>query len=466
MTDTEKYADYLADSKDAEIQKRLARGDKPHGIYENNGQILVAWDIEEKVARDGAAPVFDKATKGIVPISGRPYRTDSNIPFVIISGKTQGGRIEISRDLLAPAKLAAKELQTMGGNDIREGFWYNSMIANRSFIEGCDPIERNRFKGQPVVIVGAGPSIEKQTGLLEDCEFPTLLTNAAITMLDPADKLFLSIDWFGRRDWFAGLDLSRTDAIFDVLSADIAVNQGWRSRRWFRQTYAAGMANEAAAKWYPRLPLLDPGHCVAYAALGLALWWGADPIIFTGMDFSFGPDNKVHAGEDDDSADEAYRQAHGYIPCTDIYGNPTATNHLYKAAAEHVHGSVKLTSVYGGMWARRVPRFINCTEQGIFRIPNKMPLGECLDACRSDLASMQGTPLPRLPKALINPLKKLQTNSKKSWIAKAITKKDSYWSCLYQGPDSPETVETGVLRGTDAKGNDVPVLKSEVTNAA
>lgn len=443
--------------KDKSIQWHLDVGDQPHEVKRlGDTQVAVAWKIDEKIARDGVAPPLPCVKEGMVPMSGCPWKTRHNIPFVIISGEAgPGNKIEISRDLLAPARLAAKELGTMEGNVVREQKWYNNLVANRPYVARGEPVRRDRFKGQPVIIAGAGPSLEKHIGLLDDCEFPVLLTNQALQMVNPRGKLYMSIDYAGREKWYQDIDLSETEAVFDVLSAHVGVKQAWKAVRWFRQTYPVGLANEAAAEWYPRLPIFDPGHCVAYAALGVVLWWGADPIIFVGQDFSFGPNLTLHAGEGDDSA-KPKQPGQMVFPAENICGEKTTTSQLYRSAAAHVQGSVKLTRVYGGAWAETVPRIINATEGGILDIPDIMPLGDVLEKCRSDLPSLQHTPIPAFasgcPKNRKGRRKRRRYRRpimRKQWALKAlpdqlrrlVDTKDSYWSVDYHGPENPERIE-------------------------
>ena len=451
------------------VQSNLDAGDAPLALYQyGDNTRAVAWDINKKVERDGKAPILPKISGGLMPIPGTAWRTPNNIPVVVISGKAikgVAGRVstEISRDLVAPAALAAIDLGTMPTPDqnIRTQMWYNNMVVNRQAIASGTAVQKDRFKGQPVIIAGAGPSLEKHVGLLETCEFPVLLTNRALKVVNPRGKHFMSIDYLGAEEWFEGVDCSETEAVFDVLSSDTAVKQNWKATRWFRQTYAGDIANAAARDWYPKLPLIDPGHCVAYAAMGLALWWGADPIIFVGQDFSFGPDLKMHAGE----GAKSVRLDRAVYRVNDAYGNQTATNDLLISACCHVMGSIVLTSMYGAMWGRP-PMFVNCSEQGLLDIPVKIPLDEALDRCRKDIESMRAKPVA-LPHELRNPRKRIDTNAKKQWLKRRLDRKPSWYSTQYAGPENPERLSgvDDVVKIKDPWGRDVLVPISERAEA-
>ena len=399
-------------------------------------------------------------------MAGTPWRTPNNIAFVIVTGKSHGERIEISRDLLAPARLASTELGTMEGNDTRERYWYNNMVRNRPYVESGTCIQPDRFKGRPVIIAGAGPSLERQVDVLNNCDVPVIMTNRAVKVLKPKQGFYMSIDFKGETEWYEDVDVENVEAIFDLMTAAKSVAQPWKERRWFRQTYSAGLANKTGAQWYPKLPLLDPGHCVAYAALGLALWWGADPIIFVGEDFSFGKNQTMHAGEGANSV----ISAHPMRKVRDINGEETITDALFFGACSHVLASVTLSSIYGGMWKEHVPRFINCTEGGIFTIPNIAPLVDTLETCKTDLSSIQGTDIPQYSyKASKTYHTDRRTGKKKPKLhakmrarggvatpgyalralgpkaRRRIVPKDSYWSNEYHGPEDAQELDTGMV---------------------
>ena len=476
ITDEKQVREHIEHAPDSKAHKWLERGDKPIAMTRHGNTHITTWDIAEHIEREGRAPLIPRVSEGLQPMAGTPWRTKNNIPFIVITGNVQGGgQLEISRDLLAPARLASKELGTMPGNPLREAMWYNNMIANRDAIAAGKPIQRNRFKNQPVIIAGAGPSLLKHVDLLNDCEFPVLLTNQAIRVIDPKGKIFVSIDYLGNRKWLPGLDLSETEAVFDTLTSPVAVNHDWKSTSWFRQTYDRGLACRTSRDWYPRMPILDPGHCVAYSALGLALWWGADPIIFVGQDFSYGSDRTMHAGE----GAESVRQSENIplIEMKDFNGNKTTSDRMMRGAALHVMGSVLLTSVYGWMWGTP-PHTVNCSEQGILDIPLKMPLAEALDRCRNDPDSMRAEKVELHPalRGAANRLKsvlvgggytKQHSGRKKAQrrytLHDAVFKKDSYYSVEYHGPDNPELRELplDVVKVEDDHGRDVLMNRVE-----
>jgi len=445
--------DELLDNPDAAVRKWLQAGFRPVQVNTlPDGGRAIGWDIHDYIATRGRAPELPSvAETPLAAFAGSPWRTPNNIAFIIVSGKAQGQAIEISRDLLAPAKLAARELGTLAGSDIRERIWYNNMIENRPYIESGECIQRNRFKGRPVIIAGAGPSLEKQVDMINECNVPVIMTNRAVKVLKPKQGFYMSIDFKGETAWYGDIDVENIEAIFDTVTAARSVVQPWKRRRWFRQTYATGLANKTSAEWYPRLPLLDPGHCVAYAALGLALWWGADPIILVGQDFSFGTNMTMHAGEGPNSV----VSNHDPRPVQDIYGGMTITDKLFFGAARHVMASIMLSSVYGGMWSRHVPRFINCTEGGILAIPNIAPLAETLERCETDLPSVQGTSVPAYTfKPRANKAKRRARGGAPAGYAmrlldpklrRAVCKPDSYWSTEYYGPKNPDKLDPGVV---------------------
>lgn len=441
------YAVDCMSGKDVGVQAAVGRGEKLLRVDHMGRQVTVAWDIDEYIARTGFAPILPSAKKETLPIPGAPHRSVHNIPFVVITGHPEGNQLEVSRDLLAPAELVRRDLGTMPGHIWREQLWHNNLIDNRPFIEAGEPIRRNGLAGKPILLVGAGPSLSKHKELLDNCEFPVLLTNGAIQIVNPRGKMFMSIDYLGNNKWFKGVDCSETEAIFDMVTASTTVSQNWKNRQFFRQTFSTGLANAAAAKWYPKAPTLDPGHCVAYSALHLALWWGCDPIIFVGQDFSYGKELTGHAGDGAGSAKNIGGGA--LLPVKDINGETVITSELLRSAAAHVVGSVILTSTYGRMWSNHVPRFINCTEEGFLHIPNQMKLADCLDALRKDLPLMQGTQTPTLPYPLRSVRAKFLQHSP---LVRKAYRPDSYWSLGYAGPDKSEYTYTELVRVEDATG--------------
>lgn len=158
-----------------------------------------------------------------------------------------------------------------------EGALYRAGKKNKSLLPWKD-----RFKGQPMLVVGNGPSLN-QTPLDEFCHVPSIGMNK-IDLL------------FSRSPWRPSLV---------CCTNDIVVRQHWRA--WqalnipillsWKSRWHIPMSHRNQFDYFLNLPSPDfsPnaaqglgwGHTVTYAALQLAFFMGCDPVVLFGVDHSF-----------------------------------------------------------------------------------------------------------------------------------------------------------------------------------
>lgn len=227
-----------------------------------------------------------------------------------------------------------------------------------------------KCRDTPAIIVGAGPSIQKNIHLLKDLGQNALLFagGAAITMLgnnqiipdlcavvdpDPPFERFAAHKAFEAPLLFQSRASSQIISLFDGPKVCLPPTGGIPLETW---------ANERL-KLDPRTfgsILTVSDVCTRVAAL-----LGCNPIIFVGIDLCYTA-GRYYA--ESVSKAENYEEAQDRIALQDINGNPVFTKSEWKLSAMQI-----------GMIAKEFPsqKFINATEGGIgFEgVPN-MPLQE------------------------------------------------------------------------------------------
>ncbi len=242
-----------------------------------------------------------------------------------------------------------------------------------------------KFQNIPAVICGAGPSLERNIGILKEYLDRALIFGggSALNALSSRDIL----PHFG-----IGIDPNPTQQYRLSTNKAYEVPLFYRNRMHkeaFRlihgpRLYIPGAGGYEVADWFDnRFGLndetesLDEGHNVVNFGLELAKYLGCNPIIFVGVDLAYTEMQSYASGIiDDTSVDKSDILNTGDFDTTamikeDIYGKPIYT--LWKWIAE---------SEWTGEYAKANPELtiINSTEGGLGMpgIPN-IPLQEVAD---------------------------------------------------------------------------------------
>ncbi|MFC2076566.1 6-hydroxymethylpterin diphosphokinase MptE-like protein [candidate division KSB1 bacterium] len=168
-----------------------------------------------------------------------------------------------------------------------------NMIGNLPVYAVCPGVNRlfGKFTGVPVVIIAAGPSLDKNLPYLRSLKGRALLI-AVDTIIRTLQKegvdpdMVLSIDYTAHTGrYFEGVDSSRYVLAFDpeVYPDVLRYHQGLK--------FAIDLEGKPVLKWARNYAghkgLLPKGLSVAHTAFSLALEMGCEPIIFVGQDLAF-----------------------------------------------------------------------------------------------------------------------------------------------------------------------------------
>ena len=197
-----------------------------------------------------------------------------------------------------------KYATTLRFNDL----WQQNFQANRNTIQNNPGVGAltQKLKEIPAIIVGAGPSLDKNINLLGRAQGHSLVLSSdaalkpllykgiipsIVVSLDPQEEIAKFYQGVSHRGMTLVapsiihprvLDLWKSDVIFfNKHAPDIPV--------------LVEIANQA-----PRIGRLTPGGSVLSVAYDLAFQSGANPIIFTGQDLSF-PKKKTHSRDSEDA---------------------------------------------------------------------------------------------------------------------------------------------------------------------
>lgn len=179
--------------------------------------------------------------------------------------------------------------------------WNENYLSNvKSFpIYPKIDVFRDAFKGVPMVIAGAGPSLRKNAHLLKDLKGKALIV-AAVTAYKPLlsygviPDFVIAAEKVDLPEYFTydGRDL-RTRFILGEVSHPEMFKRSVRNKIIYFNEFNR-LSLEQARLWgsdyFPA-----SGGSVTTSAFAIGLMCGCDPVIFVGQDLSFGNDGRTHA---------------------------------------------------------------------------------------------------------------------------------------------------------------------------
>jgi hypothetical protein len=198
-----------------------------------------------------------------------------------------------------------------------ESLWARNIIDNLPSLVDRQSIAslRGALRGQPALVVNAGPSLYHQLDLINDLQarvhliaVDTALTTLMKSGTIPDFVVTLDAGFFNTLD-FRWPFIGRTAVQEMKLVADMVAHPliltHWEGEIYFSETSPAdtgegpGERNRVPfldqfRKHYPALPTLDCGGSISTTAIELALFMDADPVCVTGLDLSY-TDYKTHA---------------------------------------------------------------------------------------------------------------------------------------------------------------------------
>jgi hypothetical protein len=196
-----------------------------------------------------------------------------------------------------------------------EGLWARNLIDNLPSLVDRKSIAalRNGLRGQPVLVIGAGPSLYQQLDLIGSLQTRVHLI-AVDTALTPLLKsgtvpdfvVTLDAGFYNSLDFkwqfIEGGSTERMTLIADMVSCPLILTH-WVGPVYFSETSPSGGGKagernglpllDQFRKHYPALPALDCGGSISTTAIELALFMGAETVYVTGLDLSY-TDYKSH----------------------------------------------------------------------------------------------------------------------------------------------------------------------------
>lgn len=259
--------------------------------------------------------------------------------------------------------------------------WEENYKSNLPYISKTPGVSRlaNRFRGLPALLVGAGPSLEKNIHLL-----PLLKGRAVIISCDAALKILLARsvtpDIVVNLDpqhivmnFFDGVD-SRNMALVAPTVATPELRRSWRGNFFYYSKHAPDIPLLAQiAQKHLKHGILVPGGTVLSIAFDLAFKIGADPIAFIGQDLSYSAKNAYAAGGHfgDYKAQDIIDLPGGHIvEEEDIFGRKLKTQKSMAVTKKWFEWAFKTWD------PARNRKFFNCSESGILTECPKKSLGE------------------------------------------------------------------------------------------
>ena len=178
--------------------------------------------------------------------------------------------------------------------------WVNNYFENVERMSCCPPIDvlKGRFKGVPIIIAGAGPSLKKNAHLLKEVKGKAVIL-AAITAYKPLlsygviPDFIIAAEKVDLPEYFTygEADLSTRLILGEVAHPGMFGREVKEKFVFFNPAHA--LSTEQARHWgsdyFPAI-----GGSVTTAALDIAVMMGGGPIIFVGQDLCFG-ENETHA---------------------------------------------------------------------------------------------------------------------------------------------------------------------------
>ncbi len=179
--------------------------------------------------------------------------------------------------------------------------WIENYLKNMPNIIRYPVIDKllGRFKGVPLVIVGAGPSLRKNIHLLKDIKGKALMIAAvtahrillghgiAADMVIAAEKIDMS-------EYFTGTDEEKKiRLILPELVYPGTFDKDVKGKFVYFSSFLE--LGRAHARYWGSEFLPDIGGSVTTAALSMGIVFGCNPIVFIGQDLSYSADRLSHA---------------------------------------------------------------------------------------------------------------------------------------------------------------------------
>jgi len=251
-----------------------------------------------------------------------------------------------------------------------DALWQRNFESNKNRILRTPGVTSlfGKFRKVPAIVVGAGPSLEKNRQWLQPAQDRAIIICAdtilrSLDMQGVKPTITISLDPQEEIKFlFTGVDTTRMTLIAPTIINPEAL-EAWRGQVVFYNKYAPDIGSlTAIAQSNPGTGYLIPGGTVLSVALDLAFRMEADPIAFIGQDLSYPPGAAYSAGTvyGDSGYEELFeRSMEDMVTDIDIFGRELPTKKSLFVTKQWMEWAFTT-------WKRATPAsFYNCTEGGI-----------------------------------------------------------------------------------------------------
>ncbi|MBI4828608.1 MAG: DUF115 domain-containing protein [Nitrospinae bacterium] len=224
------------------------------------------------------------------------------------------------------------------------------------------------LEGVPAIVVGAGPSLDKNLRLLKLAEGRALIICvdtilSALQTADIAPSVVVTLD--PQPETALMFSRARTESL--TLAAPTIISPralaAWKGEVVFYHKYAPDIPPLVqVARAAPQVGYLIPGGSVLSVGLDLAFRMGCDPIAFAGQDLSYPPGAAYsrHTVYGDAGFGEMFREKMGdMVTSADIFGRVLPTQKSLFVTKQWMEWA------FGALKREKPAAFYNCTEGGI-----------------------------------------------------------------------------------------------------
>lgn len=259
--------------------------------------------------------------------------------------------------------------------DSWEPIWKKHIIANKElfdFEKNSAMLDHGKFAYKPGIIIGSGPSLKKNIGVLREKQNENVAVIACLHSFAFLEDNGIRVDYYlnldagditipemaqgGKQSPEYYWDLTKDRTLVTAITGHPDLIKKWKGRILFFNTL---IPDQQKHDDFRKITNFNLYYNVGGCTLGACMYHarailGCQPIVFMGADFSFSHQKKFHAW------DSPYdQQFAGLIPVVDIFGNRAWTWNSY------FNFNLWFQFQACGGKALNPGLFINCTEGGI-----------------------------------------------------------------------------------------------------
>ncbi len=238
--------------------------------------------------------------------------------------------------------------------------WLFNFFSNIKYFEETPNIiaMKDVFKGKPVVIVAAGPSLNKNVHLLRNLYDKALIiaVGTAALILDKKGiqpHIVMGADGnYHESLIFKEITCHKPLFIYSQMIQYKSLEY-YKGRKMWVHLNSDELETQFLKAHGIEVPVITCGGSIAHNALAFARWLEAGPVMLLGQDLAFSNEKMYADGGNDDALDVNM----GFVDTVDIFGKPIRTNKVFLTYRNWFEDFVSL--VY------KEHNIVNCTEGGL-----------------------------------------------------------------------------------------------------